>query len=278
MINIEKLKSTWYFEDLFLKKWDILFSEWDIDDNLYIVEDWELIVEKFTNSDKIETRELAKIWNNAIFWEWSLTNSNKKEVRIRANNDTKLVFINSKVNFEKFIVKNPSQGINLLAEIIDLTNKRLLDSNYMVTSSYSISKFISEISEFNNENLYKIFDELNSILKSEYVIYLENNPVMDKYLSMKYDTRYKWKMQNIIIEEWLDKEIINQLINEWVILGEKYILNEIVLAWKKIWLLLIGSEKLSDTIEKSLLSISISIGWYIKQKQKIEEDNNLYDN
>lgn len=278
MINIEKLKITWFFEDLFLKEWDILFSEWDIDDNLYIIEDWELIVEKFTNSDKVETRELAKIWNNAIFWEWSLTNSNKKEVRIRANKDTKIVFINSKTNFEKFIVKNPSQGIKLLAEIIDLTNKRLLDSNYMVTSSYSISKFISEISEFNNENLYKIFDELNSILKSEYVIYLENNPVMDKYLSMKYDTRYKWKMQNIIIEDWLNKEIINQLINEWVILGEKYILNEIVLAWKKIWLLLIWSEKLSDTIEKSLLSISISIGWYIKQKQKIEEDKNLYAN
>lgn len=85
-------------------------------------------------------------------------------------------------------------------------------------------------------------------------------------------------MQNIIIEDWLNKEIINQLINEWVILGEKYILNEIVLAWKKIWLLLIWSEKLSDTIEKSLLSISISIGWYIKQKQKIEEDKNLYAN
>ncbi|MDR1987930.1 MAG: hypothetical protein LBQ24_04165 [Candidatus Peribacteria bacterium] len=48
--------------------------------------------------------------------------------------------------------------------MIESSNKRLLESNFLVTSSYTIIKDISEISEFNNKNLFLIIDNLVNII------------------------------------------------------------------------------------------------------------------
>ncbi|MDF1682675.1 MAG: hypothetical protein P1U46_02905 [Patescibacteria group bacterium] len=76
-----------------------------------------------------------------------------------------------------------------MASIIDVTNSRLLESNYMVTANFQLSKFISEIDSYNNKNLYNVLDEVNNIFKSKYLLYFEINPVVSDYISLKYDTR-----------------------------------------------------------------------------------------
>jgi len=66
-----------------------------------------------------------------------------------------------------------------------------LESNFLITSSYKINKHISEINEFNNTNLFKILDELSKTIISDYVLYLEKNPVLEDVLILKYDSRNK---------------------------------------------------------------------------------------
>lgn len=276
MINIEKIKESWHFEELFLEKWEVLFNEWDIDPNLYIIESWKLLVEKYTNNDRLDTKQLATLWEADIFWEGSLINNNKKQVRIVAWENSKLIFIEWKSNYEKFLIKNPSLWIKILASIIDVTNSRLLESNYMVTANFQLSKFISEIDSYNNKNLYNVLDEVNNIFKSKYLLYFEINPVVSDYISLKYDTRVQWKMQNTIIEYESINDLKQKIIEEWIEVGENNIIEELKLWAKTIWIIMIWLEdkELNDTIRKSMVSISFMIAGYLKQKQNYEELEN----
>lgn len=276
MINIEKIKESWYFEELFLEKWEVLFNEWDIDPNLYIIESWKLLVEKYTNNDRLDTKQLATLWEADIFWEGSLINNNKKQVRIVAWENSKLIFIEWKSNYEKFLIKNPSLWIKILASIIDVTNSRLLESNYMVTANFQLSKFISEIDSYNNKNLYNVLDEVNNIFKSKYLLYFEINPVVSDYISLKYDTRVQWKMQNTIIEYKSINDLKQKIIEEWIEVGKNNIIEELKLWAKTIWIIMIWLEdkELNDTIRKSMVSISFMIAGYLKQKQNYEELEN----
>jgi hypothetical protein len=73
--------------------------------------------------------------------------------------------------------------------VIESSNKRLLESNFLVTSSYTIIKYISEISEFNNKNLFSIIDDLVNVISANYVIYIEKSPVFENVFISRYDTR-----------------------------------------------------------------------------------------
>jgi len=192
MLNIEFLENSWFFQIKTLEAWEVLFDEWDIDNNLYIIKEWELSIEKYTTTDRTETKILAKLWNSEIFWEWSLWDSAPKQVRIKATKKTTLLEIEAKNSFEEFLLKHTKKWVDLLSSIIYISNKRLLEANFLITSSYKINKHISEINEFNNKNLFEILDELEKTINWKYVLYLEKNPVLENILILKYDSRYKW--------------------------------------------------------------------------------------
>ena len=40
MIDFKFILNNKYFDRVNLKKWEVLFNEWDIDNNLYIVKRW----------------------------------------------------------------------------------------------------------------------------------------------------------------------------------------------------------------------------------------------
>jgi len=275
MIDIDFLENSWYFKIRTLKKWEVLFDEWDYDDNLYIIKKWNLVIKKVVNTSNNDTKTIAKIWVWEIFWEWALWDSDAKQVKIEAIDDSILLEIEAKTKFEEFLQKNTKKWINLLSSIIYMSNKRLLEANHLITLSYRINKYISEITMFNNKNLFNIIDELDKTINSNYTIYIEKNSVIENIATIKYDTRYNWKMLQNIIELNNNNVILDSLVNEWIKLSKYNLIEELKNNNKVIWYLVIWSDKTFDEWEKKSLSIiSVAIAWFIKQKEYFEESLN----
>ena len=276
MLNIEFLENSWFFQIKTLEAWEVLFDEWDIDNNLYIIKEWELSIEKYTTTDRTETKILAKLWNSEIFWEWSLWDSAPKQVRIKATKKTTLLEIEAKNSFEEFLLKHTKKWVDLLSSIIYISNKRLLEANFLITSSYKINKHISEINEFNNKNLFEILDELEKTINWKYVLYLEKNPVLENILILKYDSRHKWKMQENIIDLWDGILDMDDLRKDWIKLSKHNLIEELKNRNEIIWYLVIWDDKkvFDEWQKKSIWAISVSIAWYIKQKQYFDENKN----
>lgn len=270
-MNIKFLENNKYFKKQTLKKWELLFDEWDFDDNLYIILSWELKIEKYISDDRKETKLIAILKNNEIFWEASLSNKQAKEVKIVAKKETKLLKIKSE-DFEEFMSKFPKLWIEILTSIIDLSNKRLREANLLLTTSYNISKIIWEKQDFDNKNLFKIIDNILEILDLEYILVFEKNQVLENYIKFEYDTRNKWKMQNEIFElnwemnlEFLEKNNIK--------INKNIFIQKLINQNKNIWYLVFAWD-LSETLKKNINSISIMIASFIKQKQYFENEKN----
>lgn len=273
MLNINFLENSWFFQILTLDEWEVLFDEWDIDNNLYIVKNWELSIEKYIDETKKETKVLAKLLAWEVFGEGSLWDNWPKQVKIIAKIRTTILSIEAKNSFEKFLLKHTKPWVDLLSSIIYISNKRLLESNFLITSSYKINKHISEITEFNNTNLFRILDELSKTIITDYVLYLEKNPVFDDIITLKYDTRNKWKMKQDLInlKDWIFD--LWDLKREWIELFEHNLIEELRNGNEIIWYLVIWNEKkgFDEAQKKSIWTISVSIAWFIKQKQYFEE-------
>jgi CRP-like cAMP-binding protein len=268
-MNIKRLENSWFFQFSKIKVWDILFDEWDVDNFLYIIKSGKISIEKYTTSEKKETKQLAILWKWDIFWEGSLSNNNPKEVKIIALEDSILLKIGWKDELANFLKKLPKEWIDLLSQVIQSSNKRLLEANFLITSNYTIVKYISGISEFNNKNLFTIIDNLLTIISADYVLYIEKSPVFENVFISRYDTREPWKMQEKIMqiddmldvqELWLKKE--NNTLVKPLRIGNK-IIWYLVIWWKKAF---------TDWEKKSVSIISLSIAWFVKQKQNKEEE------
>lgn len=276
MLDIKRIIKNKYFEEVILKKWEVLFDEWDIDNNLYIIKSGNLSIWKYTTTDKIDIKQLAvlEIW--AIFWEWSLKKSEAKQVKISALSETELFKINAQEWIQSFIKEYPKEGIELLTEIIDISNKRLLESNFLVTSSYQMSKVISEINLYDNKNLFMIIDNFDKVIWAEYILYLERNPVVENYMTVKYDTRLKWKMQNNLVDIWDGKLDLHDLVKDWIKVEKFNYIEKLKNKNQIIWYLVIweSSTKFTEGQKKAISSISTLIAWVIKQKQAYEDERN----
>ena len=281
MVNIDFLERSWFFQIIEMQENELLFDEWEIDNNLYIIKKLELLIEKYTTSEKNETKILAKLWEWEIFWEWSLSNSWPKQVKVSTSKETILLKIEAQNDFEDFLLKHTKSWVDLLSSIIYISNKRLLESNFLITTSYNINKNISEITEFNNKNLISIFDDLAKTVNSKYILYFEKHPVLDNYLTLKYDTRKQWKLNDKIINinsKWLTKDV---LLENKIDDNENSYIQELVNKNQIIWYMLIWywEEDFTQWHKKAISSISVSIAWFIKQKQYFEDNvkNDYYE-
>lgn len=272
----EKLEKSVYFSKVHLKPWEVLFDEWDIDNNLYIILKWQVSVDKYTTTEKKDIKELAILWTWEFFWEGALKRTEEKQVSIRAINDVELLYIDAKNWIQDFIKQEPELWTNILVHIIDTWNKRLLESNYLVTSNFEMSKHISQIESFDNKNIFSLIDSFHKIIWVDYIIFLEKNPVMDNYMTIKYDSRNKWIMQDNIVDLWDKKLDIDDLKRDWVqVVTNNYI--QELRSWNSIiWYLVIGRNKkwFSTNEIKVITSISSSLAWVIRQKEYSEEEMN----
>ena len=274
MFDIKNILWNKYFKSKSLKTWEILFDEWEIDKNIYVVEKGKVKVEKYFSSEKKEKKLLAVLWKNSIFWEGSIFNNHPKEVVISAIWETKLYFIKSK-DFRNFIKENTETAVDFLSQIINLSNKRLLEANFLLTSNYKISKMISEEIEFSNKNLFDIIDEFCSIIKAKYIIYVEINQVSENYATVSYDSRIQWKLLDKVVElknSKIDLENLKEF-EVW----EKNMILELKNGNKIIWFFIIWEDEkveFSESQKKSINSIWVLLAGFIKQKQYFQNEKN----
>ena len=274
MFDIKNILWNKYFKSKSLKTWEILFDEWEIDKNIYVVEKGKVKVEKYFSSEKKEKKLLAVLWKNSIFWEGSIFNNHPKEVVISAIWETKLYFIKSK-DFRNFVKENTEIAVDFLSQIINLSNKRLLEANFLLTSNYKISKMISEEIEFSNKNLFDIIDEFCSIIKAKYIIYVEINQVLENYATVSYDSRIQWKLLDKLVElknSKIDLENLKEF-EVW----EKNMVLELKNGNKIIWFFIIWEDEkveFSESQKKSINSIWVLLAGFIKQKQYFQNEKN----
>jgi len=265
-----------FFEEINLKQWDILIKEWEKDNNIYFVLDWKLKVEKYTTIEKNEVKQLAIIEKWAFLWEASFKRDTPKEVTIKANEETKLLKINAKEWFLNFVKQEPKIWLEILVEIIDTSNKRLLESNKRLTSILKMSEEIASIKNFDNKNIFKLIDSFSKIIDVEYIIYLERNPIIQNYMTIKYDTRLEWKMQDNIVDLWNKKLDIEDIKKDWIEIT-KYNIIKALKNWNKIiWYLVFWRENnnFTDLDTKNIIPISNMLAWVLKQKEYLEEQKN----
>jgi len=270
MLDLQILENSWFFKKINLNTRDVVFNEWDFDDNIYIILAWELSVEKYTQKNSNETKHLANLKKFDIFWEASLNNSNPKEVKIVAKRKTILLSINAKDWINSFSEKYPKEWLNLLKYIIYLSNKRLLESNTLITATYKISKEIIELEQINNKKIFELIDKLKEIIDVSYILYFEKNPVMENFIKLKYDTRKKWSLQDEVIEITDNKlNLLSLKVKDYFSYIQK------LAIWENDLWFLIFFKKDSDFNEndkKVLTSTTTSIAWLIKQKQLLDEE------
>jgi hypothetical protein len=268
MINIDLIKTSNHFKEKILRTWEVLFDEWDIDNNLYYILEGQLSIEKYTTKERDTTKQLAIINNKDFFWEGSLNNSEEKKVKIIALEETKLLYINGKTEFLEFTKAFPEEAKNILVNIISITNKRILSWNKYITSIYEINKQVSKIQNVNFKEIFCLFEKIKFILELKYLIFLETNNIDKTYLKLKYDSRKPWKMQDLLIKRW--ESLITKI---WIIDEEKTIIKDISIWSEVLWrIILVKDNDFSKNDEIIFLWVINSIFWILKQKELLEEE------
>jgi hypothetical protein len=120
-----------------------------------------------------------------------MSSDTPKEVRIRALEDTELVFIHAKTNFLKFLEQTPQEAFYLFSFIIAETNRRLITANRQIIANYEIDKTINELETIDTKSIFSLIDKIRSIIGCSYLLYLEKNPYVHDTVVLKYDTRLK---------------------------------------------------------------------------------------
>lgn len=272
MLNIEFYKTSGFFELKNYKVGDLVFDEWSMDENLYIIVSWKVSIWKYTTNEKTEIKELAvlSVWD--FFWEASFTSSIAKEALVKILEDTSLICINWKIWIQDFLQKYPKEWFELLSYIIENTNKRLVLANRIITANYEIVKSIIEIENINDKSIFNLIEKIKLITDFDYVLYFELNQVMNDYIILKYDTRERGKFLDIIIE----RKKINNLreVNEVVLENYNYI--QKLSIWKNDLGFIIFSKKTNFTYDdkKLLLSISNNLTWLLRQKNILKDELN----
>lgn len=257
------------FVTKFIQKWELLFDEWSIDNNLYIIKKWILSVEKYTTIQKTDTKQLAilKTWD--FLWESSIDKTNnKKEALIKAIKNSEILAIDAKIDLKKFIEENPTIWYELLTHIIVETNKRLIESNKIITINYEIDKQIKTLTVIDMKNIFWLIDKIKLATWIDYIIYIEKHQIIDNFFILKYDSRQPNKMQDIIFErKWyfLDLDELYKKAN--IKPEDKIIINKLAI-WNEIyWFLIFWREKYSFSWsdKKIFISITNSFVWILKK-------------
>lgn len=259
-----------------MSAWEILFKEWDIDENIYIIYDGELSVERSIETKKWSFKQLwlIGIWN--IVWEAALSHSEPKEVQIIANRNTLLLKIEWKKAFPTYVTAFPKDAYEVLITIISIANSRLLRSNRQLTANYEVNVAISKIKDISITSIYKLLLIFQSILQVDQIMYFEKNRVMDSYYKLRYNSKNKSSIQNKIIKFEDETLSFDTLKQEWIELS-KHIIHADLTLWEEHYgFLVVGREKkvFHENEQQLLINTAGSFVWIIHQKWLIDEARN----
>lgn len=271
MLDIEFLKQSDFFDHISIKRWETIFDSWGYDDYLYIILSWVVSVEKYTTSEKKETKSLAILGEWGLFWEASVTSFLPKDVRIIVKEDVLLLKIEAKEWIRSFIQKYPVKWLELMKYIIALTNRRLLSANRQIIANYEMNKNILEIDKIDNRSIFLLIEKFKYIIWCEYILYFKSNPYLPNYTTLVYDTRLSWLLSHDPIE--LSGTSLN--INDVDVNINKYNLVNRVYVWSRtLWFIVFWKETIdfNDIDKKNISSIITWLSWIINQKSILDEE------
>jgi len=266
---IENFEKSPLFERKILKRWELLFDEWSIDNNLYIIKSWILSVEKYISSQEKNSKQLAilKTWD--FLWEASLDKkTSKKEVLIKALENSEVLSIDGKKDFKKFIEEFPNIWFEILKYIIVETNKRLTEANKLISSNYEIEREISKLKVIDEKNIFGLINTTKWILNVDYILYFEKHQILENYLILKYDSRQPNKLQDKIFERnwyFLNLDELFEKCN--IKTKDKVMINKLSIWNEVFWYLLFVRESswFTGSDRKLFSSMSNSLAWVIKK-------------
>lgn len=110
-----------------MKKWDILFNEWEEANAMYILKSWNFEIRKKINwhdvvLGNVEAEEI--LWEMALFWD-----DNKRMATAISTEESELVII-LYFSIKDLSNKNPI----LLEKIKDIINDRIIDNKIIETT------------------------------------------------------------------------------------------------------------------------------------------------
>lgn len=110
-----------FCQNKIVKKWEVLFYEWDEANAMYLLRVWSFDITKTIkgNSVKLWSVQAEEVlWEMALFWDhW------KRMATATATMDSELITILS-FSIKELAKKNP----DLLSKIKDIINERLIDN------------------------------------------------------------------------------------------------------------------------------------------------------
>lgn len=244
---LEKFDNFFKKQKRFLKEWEKLFSPGK-DNYLYMITAWSLDI--FGYSNEWERKEIWKVYAWSFIWEWVIFGRFQKDVEAIACSKSE-VFAFTQEDLARLEKEFPKEALELYKHIIEITNKRLLDSWKELANIYEATNKIIDLAK-NWENwFFESMLYLKSLLWVDYVIYIENHPALDNFLYYKYNTNLK----NFgIINQRVWQEITPDM--EWLIDNHFWILGAFpddsvyaiplknmnklkwfLLAWKRKWVI-----------------------------------------
>ncbi len=182
---LEKFDSYFKKKKRLLKAWEILFSPW-IDSNLYIIKSGVLVIYGFTSD--WEKKEIWKAHSGSIVWEWVIFWRNQKDVEAVSLWEAEIFSLNEE-DLKKFEKENPSDAINIYKYVIELTNRRLLDSDKELASIYDATNKLDELAKLWEKWFMDIMIYIKWLLWADYIIFIENHPAINWFFYYKYNTK-----------------------------------------------------------------------------------------
>lgn len=268
MLDIDFLYSIPFFTEKILQEKELLFDEGDINRNLYIIIDGQISIEKYIGGKWNNTKQLAVSKTGNFLWEGSLSENSKKEIRAIALSKTTVLFIDVLNDFPLFLRKYPKQAQDMLLNIISSMNKREKKSNPYITSMHEINIIIKGMTSFNYKEIFLLLEKINNIMKGWFILFLETNSVLSQYLTVKYDSRYPWKIQNKVVKKWH-----YSLLDIWVPDWYRLITKDITIGEESLGSILIWRKELFMENERRIfLGMINSLTWILKQKKIISEE------
>jgi hypothetical protein len=181
---LEKFDTYFKKKKRFLEAWETLFKPW-IDKNFYIITEWDIDI--FRQTLNWEKKEIGKARAWSFIWEWVIFWRFQKDVEAIASTDAQ-VFALTKEDLAVLEKESPQEAIDLYRYIIELTNKRLLDSWKELADIYEANTKIIEMSVAWEKWFNDIMQYLKDLLKVDYVTFVENHPAIDWFFFYKYNT------------------------------------------------------------------------------------------
>ncbi len=258
-----------------LKIWEILFSPWK-NEYFYIIKTWILAINSYTKD--WEKKEIAKTYWWNFIWEWIICGKAYKNVEAVAITETE-VFCLTENDLKEFEKNNPNEALDIYKHVIDLTNKRLIESWNELWTIYEINEKIIELSKLWEKWFDKIITKIKNIMWFDYIIYIEHHPNIQGLLYYKYNTRFPsvypintktWNEINCNTEGsitwnenilWVAKNDSTYILK----LKNKDNLKWFLVLWKIKWLI-------NDNEIRILNNLSNLLWYIIDSNQKIAEE------